>query len=962
MSDDPQPEPPETLADRLSRLEAEAAELRRLAAFARVMGLTLAEGGTGLAEMLDRCVGLTVDHLDGAFARIWTVDDSGEILELKASAGLYTHIDGPHARVPVGQFKIGRIARERRPHLTNAVVGDPAVPAQEWARREGMVAFAGYPLVVGDRLVGVWALFARHPLTKTTLEGMASVADQIALGIERRRGEERLARERERFRVTLASVGDAVIATDIEGRITLLNPVAEFLTGWTIAEAAGVALDRVFRIVDEKTRRTVENPALRALREGTIVGLANHTILIARDGTERAIDDSAAPIRAEDGTVVGAVLIFRDVAARRAAERLLEASEARKAAILGSALDAIVTIDHEGRVVEWNPAAERTFGHVRGVAIGRVLADLIIPPGLRDAHHAGLARYLVTGEGPVIGRRIEVPSLRADGTEFPVELAVTPIQVEGPPVFTAHLRDISDRKKADAALRDSEDRFRTLADTIPQLVWMARADGHITWYNRRWFDYTGTTPEEMEGWGWQKVHDPDVLPSVMERWTASIRSGEPFAMTFPLRGTDGSFRPFLTRIVPVRGEDGQITHWFGTNTDLAERVELEESLRAAKVEAEEANRAKDRFLAVLSHELRTPLNPILLAASSMLDGTAPAEEIAPVMEMIRHNVNLQARLIDDLLDVMRIVQGKMPLHWGVADCHAIIRHAIQVCQSEVHGGQVRLDLVLEAKAHHVNADSARLQQVFWNLIKNAVKFSPQGGSLSIRTSDRGEGDDLRLVVEVTDTGIGIDPEILPTIFDPFQQGELSITRRFGGLGLGLAICKGVVEAHGGTIEAASPGAGRGTTFRVTLKSLPGREPAEGNTPPSRSTRSNDRPASDPLMILVVEDEDATRRLMGRLLRAQGHAVTMASTISEGTNQAAAAPFDLVISDIGLPDGSGLDLMRRIVALKGPIAAIALTGYGMEEDIVRSREAGFTAHMTKPIDFTKLEALIRQIAP
>ena len=263
----------------------------------------------------------------------------------------------------------------------------------------------------------------------------------------------------------------------------------------------------------------------------------------------------------------------------------------------------------------------------------------------------------------------------------------------------------------------------------------------------------------MAGWGWRSVHDPDVLPGVMERWGKSIATGEPFDMVFPLKGADGKFRPFLTRVMPVRDERGLVVRWFGTNTDIADRQEMEEALRAAKEEAETANMAKDQFLAVLSHELRTPLNPILLAVSWMLERPASAEEMGPTLHMIRQNVHLQARLIDDLLDVMRIVRGKMPLHWGVSDCHDLIRRAVEICKSEVQGRTHKLVIDLKAGEHHSNADSARLQQVFWNLIKNAVKFSPGGGH-AVRSGrfNEGEEESLRLVVEVSDTGIGIEPD------------------------------------------------------------------------------------------------------------------------------------------------------------------------------------------------------------
>ncbi|MBV8314352.1 MAG: CHASE3 domain-containing protein [Planctomycetaceae bacterium] len=655
----------------------------------------------------------------------------------------------------------------------------------------------------------------------------ASSFDRRA-ALAERRTVEAILQERSWLSTTLTSIGDAVIATDRDGRVKFMNPVAEALTRWTQREAEGRPMGEVFRIVNEETRRPADNPVERVIRGGVIVGLANHALLIARDGAETPVEDSVAPIREGTGDFIGVVMVFRDISAAR---------------------------------------------------------------------------------------------------------------------------------RHEAELRESEGLFRQLAESIPQLAWMAHPDGHIFWYNRRWYDYTGTTAEQMEGWGWQSIHHPEVLPGVLERWKASIATGEPFDMVFPLRGADGEFRPFLTRVMPLKDERGRVVRWFGTNTDISGERRAEEALRAAKEEAEEANKAKDRFLAVLSHELRTPLNPILLAVTSMLERPTPPEEVRPNLEMIRQNVNLQARLIDDLLDVMRIVQGKMPLHWEVADCHTLIDQAVQICRSEVIGKGLRLELDLAAGHHHINADPARLQQVFWNLTKNAVKFSPEGGTITIRTRNRGDRhhDGDRLVIEVSDNGIGIEPGVLPLIFDPFQQGETAITRQFGGMGLGLAICKGIVEGHGGVLTAESDGKGRGATFRIELRALE-----------TTGTLASEQPAGEvtepdpcaPCRILVVEDEPATLRLMARLLRGLGHEVTTAGTMETAREAVEAGDFDLIVSDIGLPDDSGLELMRQVVALRGPIPAIALTGYGMEDDILRSRAAGFSAHLTKPIDFTKLEAMIR----
>ena len=805
--------------------EATIAEQIRLAKYGREVSRAVTQSAT-IDEMLEHCAQATVEHLGGAFARVWTLDESGETLILRASAGLYTHLDGAHGRIPVGMYKIGRIARDRQPHLTNAVVGDPSVPAQDWAKAEGMSAFAGYPLVVDGRMVGVLASFARHALNAASLRMMASVADEIALGIERHRGQEELHRQREWLRVTLASIGDGVVAADGRGLVTFLNPVAEALTGWSPAEAAGRPLAEVVRVVDEATGALIDARDLAGPSEGRPERMA----LVARGGSETPIEGSTDPIRGDRGEDVGVVTVLRDASARR---------------------------------------------------------------------------------------------------------------------------------RHEAELREGEERFRQMADSISHLAWMANADGHIFYYNSRWYEYTGKTPEQMAGWGWQSVHDPEALPAVLERWQSSIASGEPFDMVYPLRGSDGVLRPFLTRVTSLKDDQGHVRRWFGTNTDISERLQMEAALLAAKDEAEQANKAKDQFLAVLSHELRTPLNPILLAATAMLEQPGEPEDIRPTLEMIKQYASLQARLIDDLLDVMQIVRGKMPMHWGVADVHDLIRHAVEICRSEFQAKQMGLGVDLAASSHHVDADSARLQQVFWNLIKNAVKFTPVGGTISIQTRNEPGPDGPTLVVEVADNGIGIDPAMIPLIFDPFQQAETSIIRKFGGLGLGLAISRGVVDAHGGKLSVLSDGPGRGSTFRVELKALP-EAIAIPNGHVDGGPRSTAPPALSPRRILLVEDEPVTLRLMAKLLRKLGHLVQVAGTIAAAQEAADAGEFDLIISDIGLPDGSGLDLMRRFVARRGPIPSIALTGYGMEEDIQRSHDAGFRAHLTKPIDFKKLEALIRQV--
>jgi PAS domain S-box-containing protein len=504
--------------------------------------------------------------------------------------------------------------------------------------------------------------------------------------------------------------------------------------------------------------------------------------------------------------------------------------------------------------------------------------------------------------------------------------------------------DITERKQSEAALLESESRFRQLADSIPQLAWMAKPDGWIFWYNQRWHDYTGKSPEEMAGWGWQSVHDPKELPRIIERWKTALASGEPWQDTFPLRRHDGEFRIHLSRANPFRDADGQITLWFGTNTDITELVHAQEAAQAA-------NRAKDQFIAVLSHELRTPLTPVLASILELNARTDLPAGVTEAVELIRRNVELEARLIDDLLDVTRISKGKLAMDRQVVAIDSVLHDAVRICQRDITRKQVHVSLDLRAPNHRVQGDGARLLQTFWNLLQNAVKFTPSGGNIAVRT----EGDAERLRVEISDTGIGIEPDALPRIFEAFDQADETISRRFGGLGLGLALSKALVEAHGGTIVGRSGGRDRGSTFRVELATTT--RPLSNGADPVVAAQSAERA----LRILLVEDHIDTRQTLARLIANWGHSVETAGTSAEAVQAAAGKPFDLVISDLGLPDGHGNELIGRLRTDHPTLRAIAVSGFGTENDVERSLEAGFELHLAKPIGAQRLKAAIAKVA-
>ncbi len=509
------------------------------------------------------------------------------------------------------------------------------------------------------------------------------------------------------------------------------------------------------------------------------------------------------------------------------------------------------------------------------------------------------------------------------------------------------------RMRADAAVREQEERFHVLAENISQLAWMTDAAGKVVWYNKRWFEYTGTTLEDMRSEHWKQVHHPDHIGRVVDHFRRAIADSSAWEDTFPLRSASGEWRWFLSRALPRKDEAGQVVGWFGTNTDITEQRDAAEALSAAKEAAEHANNAKDEFLAALSHELRTPLTPVLMAAEEMCDDRSLPDEVRERLRMMRRNVRLESRLIDDLLDLTRITRGRLGLRTEPCDLQSTLHDAIDIVRDDAAARSLTLRDEIDPAAAWIMGDRTRLAQVFWNLLRNAVKFTASGGEVVVRTRrDAAQ----HWTLEVSDTGIGIATDVLPTLFNKFEQGEWRNDHRFGGLGLGLAISKAIVDLHGGQIVAESAGAGRGATFTVCLGPLiipP--QAASTSLAPGQELRG--------LRLLLVEDHPPTAAVMARLLGRGGHTVISADSVAGGLAAAEAAAanggLDAVICDLGLPDGSGHDLMMQLRERHG-LRGIAVSGYGMEEDVRRSQEAGFSAHLTKPIEYSELRDALRYL--
>jgi PAS domain S-box-containing protein len=448
----------------------------------------------------------------------------------------------------------------------------------------------------------------------------------------------------------------------------------------------------------------------------------------------------------------------------------------------------------------------------------------------------------------------------------------------------------------------------------------------------------------------------ELLPEIWQKTEADslrVRQTRKPVLNLEVQGTtpavQGETRDWACSLFPLIGKRGEFLGIGTVVKDITDLKKTQRELTAARDAAEAANRAKDQFLSMLSHELRTPLSPVLSTVTALQAEPNLSPELQSALQMIRRNVELEARLIDDLLDLTRISKGKLRLNLATVDAHTAITSAVAICQPEIDSKRLQVSLDLSAAEHHVHADEARLQQVFWNLIKNAVKFTPADGTISIGTENLGP----RIRITIRDSGVGIDAASLPNIFFAFELPKHGSSHRFGGLGLGLSISKSLIDMHGGELTAASEGKDRGSLFTIELPTVAAPAPPPK---PGRDGASNNGKRS--IRILMVDDHADTSAAMKRLLEKLGYQVDLADSV-ESALAFSDRNFDLLISDIGLPDGSGLDLIRQLTQRR-PVKGIALSGFGMEDDIRRSKAAGFLEHLTKPVNFARLEAVIQRL--
>lgn len=1046
------------------RAALESEEQARLAALGMDVGTALTQAAT-LPAMLNDCCEALVRHLNAAFSRIWIFNQKDNVLELQASAGLDTHLDGSHGHIPVGQYKIGLIAQERKPHLTNDVQNDPRIRDKEWVKQAGIVAFAGYPLTVEDRLIGVMAILARQPLTDIVFQRMGSVADNIAVGIERKRTETDL-REQTEVVETINRVGQILSAElDINKIVQALTDAATELTG---AQYGAF----FYNVINEE-------------------GESYH--LYTLSGVPR--------------------------------EAFAHFPLPRNTDLFGP------TFRGEGIV--------RSDDVKKDPRYGKNSPYYGIPPG-----HLPVTSYLavpvVSRSGEVLGGLFFAHPEPGVFTERDEQIVVGLAAQAAIAMDNASLFEMVEQERAQAEA--SEQRYRFVAEAIPQIVWTAAADGAVDYFNQKWCDYTGQAREQSYGWGWYGAIHPEQLPATNECWTHSIKTGEPCEVEYLLKRADGIYRWHLARALPMRDAQGRIIKWFGTCTDIHDKKQAEEEraqrlaneqeysarlkaladaalainaslssdelfqvitekareligahqavtsitvnqdwsqvintmalsekyaawrnyntrsdgtdiyslvcrinrplrmtqaqleahrhwrgfdqeaanhppmrgLLAAPLiardgrnfgliqlsdkyaeeftaedesilvqlsqmasiaientrlysEAQAANRAKDEFLAMVSHEVRTPMTAILGWARMLRAGQLDEATRVRAIETIERNVKTQAQLIEDLLDISRIITGKLKLDTQVVDLRPVIEAAIETVRPAAEAKSIQLQALLHPGTSPVTGDAGRLQQVVWNLLSNAVKFTDPGGFVEISLTSN----DTQVKITVRDTGKGINPDFLPYVFDRFRQADTTSTRIHGGLGLGLAIVRHLVEMHGGTVEAASKGEGKGATFTVTLPTLAlYKKPAAVSaldylTNLSANGIVTGSQALNGVRVLIVEDDADTLAMLTLLLQQSGAEVIVATSAAEGLEFLKINMPDVIVSDISMPGEDGYSLIRKIRALRpeegGQTPAVALTAYAKTEDRVRALSAGFQQHIAKPVEPIEMITVVANLA-
>ena len=923
--------------------------------------------------------------------KILIIDDSAEDrAEMRRML-----LSGSETRYRFSEAEMGdeglRLCREAGDGLPDVVLLDvflPDMDATEWLEklRNGadlppcpVVVITGKDQQSGAKLLhaGAQDFLGKSWTTAESLSrAVENAIERFALLTERARIAGQL-REREHFLQRLTDVTPGVLQVfDLaDGRCVFINRTVASVIGYSPEEIAALGDNVIPALMhpDDLARFPAHLARVRALRDDEVADFEHRMSdragewhwFHSRDAVFAR--DEAGEVRQVIGTAIEITERKHTVAELQRVSVLLDT-------LFKTAPIGFCFIDRDLRYVRINERLAKLNGLPAEAHVGRHISEIV--PNLVESVRAVTDRILATGEA-VLDQEFNGETTAAPGLERFWQESWYPVRDSAGETlgFGVIVEETTERKQAADALRESHEfTHRVLDNNIAAFVGVTTLDGTVTYANRAPLEAAGIPASEVIGkkfWDCFWWSYSPAIQAQLRKAFAHAASGETVRYDVPVR-TAGDTRTWIDfQVAPLRDAGGHVTHLIPSAMDITVRHAAEQKLLASEERmaalneqlvlsslrqheltevAETANAAKDRFLAMLSHELRTPLTPVLLAVGLIELNPGLSTETREDLAMITRNIKLETKLIDDLLDLNRIHSGKLLLDLAPIDLNEAVRHVCAICQTDLQGLEMRLTIVLDPAAGLVAADNARLQQILWNVLRNAIKFTPKYGDIRIMTTRLAAG---RCEVRVQDSGVGIPQEMLPRIFDAFEQGGKSVTQKFGGLGLGLAICKALVELHQGTIRVESPGEGKGATFIIELPVAPSALSATDTL--AQTTRAQ---LSRPIRLLLVEDHADTVRMLTRLLTNAGFIVVSASDVASALAAAERETFDVLISDLGLPDGSGNDVMRAL-RLRSDLPGIVMSGYGREEDVRWSEEAGFSEHLVKPVDPVKLkEAIFR----
>lgn len=772
---------------------------------------------------------------------------------------------------------------------------------------------------------------------------------------ERKLAEEKLLKSEENLSITLNSIGDGVLSTDIHGLIVRMNPVAEKLCGWNLAEATGKPLTEVFHIVNAETREKIANPVRKVLENGEVVGLANHTALISKDGSEYQIADSAAPIKNKEGEISGVVLVFSDVTEKYAAQKHIEESEEKFRLLItamdqGMALHEIIT-DENGTPVDYvfldiNDKYTKLLGVTREMAIGRRIREVM--PKVEQYWIDIFCKVALTGEPSYYENYLETTG------KYYSTYSYSPKKNQ----FAVLVNDITERKQAEHDLREKEVQYRNLANTGLALIWTSGPDKLCTYFNEPWLEFTGRKLEQEIGNGWAEGVHPDDFDRCLNTYVTAFDKHVPFEMEYRMRHHSGEYRWILDMGTPNFNSNGEFIGYIGHCFDISERKHIERDLIIAKEHAEESDRLKSAFLANMSHEIRTPMNGILGFAEILKEQDLTGEEQQNYIDIIQNSGKRMLNIINDIIDISKIEAGLMKMAIKETNINEQIKYIYTFFKPEVEakGMKLSFQISLPAKEATIKTDREKLYAILTNLVKNAIKYTDEG---SIEFGYILKTDTLpgELEFYIKDTGIGIPKERQEAIFERFIQADIEDNKARQGAGLGLTISKTYVEMLGGKIRVESQ-EGIGSTFYFTLPY--NAVPEEIIVLPKDFTFDKAKNQVKNLKILIAEDDEVSGMLIEIALKMFGKSILKAQNGLEAVEISRTNPdIDLILMDIQMPKMNGYEATRQIRQFNKEVIIIAQTACGLSGDREIALAAGCDDYIAKPVSKAELLAIIHK---